>query len=70
MLGERIRQRMTESEFLAGDQAVSLTLSAGIASLPDDATTKKDLLELADRALYSAKTRGRDRIVLARDLDP
>jgi len=70
VLGERIRQRMTESEFLAGDQAVSLTLSAGIASLPDDATTKKDLLELADRALYSAKTRGRDRIVLARDLDP
>lgn len=42
-----------------------LTLSAGVASLPDDGDTAEDLLEAADRRLYAAKDAGRDRVVAA-----
>jgi len=40
----------------------SLTISAGVATCPRDATTVEALLELADRALYRAKAEGRDRV--------
>ncbi len=45
-----------------------LTCSAGLASVPEDAGTVDDLLRLADDALYQAKARGRDLVVLASSL--
>lgn len=42
-----------------------VSVSVGIASFPDDGTTRDSLLTAADRAMYEAKTTGRDRIVLA-----
>ncbi len=42
----------------------TVTLSIGIAFLPDHAQTLEDLLRAADAALYLAKKEGRDRIVL------
>ena len=41
-----------------------LTISMGIALYPDDATLAGALLQKADMALYLAKSRGRDAIVL------
>jgi diguanylate cyclase (GGDEF)-like protein len=41
-----------------------VTLSAGVACFPEDARTANDLLEIADAALYEAKTAGRNRVVL------
>ncbi len=43
--------------------AVLVTVSQGIASFPSTESTLKGLLAGADRALYAAKERGRDRIV-------
>jgi diguanylate cyclase (GGDEF)-like protein len=43
-----------------------LTISIGVATYPDSAVTKESLLEAADRALYTAKRLGRDRVVTAR----
>ncbi|MDB4948614.1 MAG: diguanylate cyclase with sensor [Gemmatimonadetes bacterium] len=43
----------------------SLTASFGIASFPDDAVETAELLRAADRALYQAKARGRNRVELA-----
>lgn len=40
-----------------------VTLSAGVASLPADATTEATLVAAADKALYAAKQRGRNRAV-------
>lgn len=45
-----------------------MTISAGVASYPHHAGTAESLLEQADRALYAAKERGRNRVVLANDL--
>lgn len=68
VLAERIRERMSESDFAMGDGVAHLTLSVGIACLPEDAGAKKELIERADRALYLAKDRGRDCVVLAKEL--
>ena len=41
----------------------SVTCSIGIAEFPVDGSTAEELLRVADRCLYEAKTRGRDRTV-------
>jgi diguanylate cyclase (GGDEF)-like protein len=48
-----------------GTQSLDLvTISVGIAHMPEHGTTEKELLRAADDALYSAKNAGRDRIVV------
>jgi diguanylate cyclase (GGDEF)-like protein len=42
-----------------------VTLSLGVAALPEDADNELRLLEAADRALYDAKRRGRNRVARA-----
>lgn len=44
-----------------GDPPVTLTVSIGIATFPVHGETFRSLIESADRALYGAKTEGRDR---------
>lgn len=41
----------------------NLTISMGLATLPDDSTNSRELIEFADRALYRAKAEGRNRVV-------
>jgi diguanylate cyclase (GGDEF)-like protein len=49
---------------LASDTvALNVTVSAGVAALPVDAKNGKELLSAADKALYAAKARGRNRTV-------
>ncbi|NUR32126.1 MAG: GGDEF domain-containing protein [Catenulispora sp.] len=45
--------------------AHTVTVSVGVATLPDDAETMTDLVIAADMALYAAKESGRDRISAA-----
>ncbi len=46
-----------------GDRTHRVTASLGVARVPADATTFRDLMGLADEALYSAKRTGRARYV-------
>jgi len=48
----------------------SITASFGVAVLPDDATEPDALLRCADRALYVAKSRGRNRVELIESSTP
>lgn len=48
-------------------QDLHATLSAGVALFPRDAEKPLTLLEAADRALYLAKERGRNRVVSAKE---
>jgi len=41
----------------------NLTISIGLATLPDDSTNSRELIEFADRALYRAKAEGRNRVI-------
>jgi hypothetical protein len=42
-----------------------VTLSLGVASLPEHGTTPAELLTAADGALLRAKAEGRDRVLIA-----
>ena len=64
--GERIRERMKELTVLYQGRSVGrITVSIGVATLPINGTSSKELFESADAALYRAKREGRDRVVMA-----
>jgi len=42
-----------------------ITVSAGVAAFPEHGFTAGDILRAADEALYQAKARGRDRVVVS-----
>ena len=60
---ERI-QRIVQEELARNPASGTLTLSMGVAICPDDAAQPERLLQQADFALYRAKARGRNAIVL------
>jgi diguanylate cyclase (GGDEF)-like protein/PAS domain S-box-containing protein len=51
------------SRFFADGQEISLTLSIGIALAPVDADDTETMLQMADTAMYRAKSQGRNRLV-------
>ena len=63
---ERIREKVHELNLLCRGEAVGkITVSAGVAGLPEHGLVPKELLKAADAALYRAKAEGRDRVVAA-----
>ncbi|TLX59015.1 diguanylate cyclase [Stutzerimonas nosocomialis] len=61
---DEIRERFAELIFNADGQRFNVTLSAGVAETAEG-VRPNDLLEQADRALYSAKHNGRNQVRLA-----
>jgi diguanylate cyclase (GGDEF)-like protein/PAS domain S-box-containing protein len=60
---ETIRTRVAHTIYLAAaGQTVSLTMSLGVATFPDDADSAKQLLAAADSALFSIKGTGRNAV--------
>jgi diguanylate cyclase (GGDEF)-like protein len=55
---------------LADGTQLAVTLSAGSASMPRNADLTDALVQSADKALYEAKTRGRNRSIAAVELEP
>jgi diguanylate cyclase (GGDEF)-like protein len=63
---ERIRSKLREMTVLHQGQSLGMiTISVGVAALPEHGTSAKELIEAADAALYRAKREGRDRVVNA-----
>lgn len=63
-LGERIRSSVARSPFVAsGGQDVSITVSIGVSSYPDNGLTIHDLYNAADMVLLEAKATGRNRVL-------
>jgi diguanylate cyclase (GGDEF)-like protein len=64
---KRLHRAFHRHQFLTAEGInVHLTASFGLAGFPEHARTKKDLIRLADQAMYEAKYGGRDRICIAR----
>lgn len=66
VIAERIRKEINSTPFLAfGNKKFSISVTLGVATCPDDATTRDKLIGAADRAMYEGKLSGRDKVVLA-----
>ena len=70
LVAQRLRRAVEQARFFAGSPHATehLTISIGVAVFDVDAQFKRDLIEAADAALYEAKHRGRNRVVLYSDL--
>ncbi|MBN1585974.1 MAG: diguanylate cyclase [Candidatus Omnitrophica bacterium] len=61
-VAERLREDIEKKRIQAYDETLSVTVSMGIATFPDQALQREELLECADKALYAAKQAGRNRV--------
>lgn len=59
---ERIREAIKDYRITHGENLISVTVSIGVSTYPDNASSRVDLIEKADAALYEAKRSGRDRV--------
>jgi len=68
-MAERVR-RLVEKTVVArvGGKDLTVTVSIGVSSFPEDTKNKAELVTLADNALYQAKRSGRNRVCLHRDV--
>ncbi len=66
VLADRLREHIATATSVNTDEGspIHFTISVGVASLSDEATTFDQVLKRADQALYEAKHQGRNRVVL------
>ena len=64
-IAERIRVQVEAHDFYVQDQVINITLSIGIASFPEHAKTKEEVIALADEAMYSGKNKSRNIVFVA-----
>ena len=65
VVAERIRIAVMDNDFkLANQQSIRISISIGVAALPETTSDETTLLELADKALYRAKQSGRNKVIV------
>lgn len=65
-VGDRVRDRIAAFSFLRGDGLdIRLTVSVGVATLPDVAASADGLIQAADEAMYWVKDHGKNGIHIA-----
>lgn len=64
LVAERLRKTINDHPFPFEEHqpGQNLTISLGVASFPEMASAREDLVKFADEALYSAKDTGRNRV--------
>lgn len=62
-IAERLRKAVMAQTFGSDGTSFKVTISIGIATSPDDAQSKEELVEKADQALYYAKHNGRNQSI-------
>ncbi len=60
---DNLRKAFAEAG-LSGESKAKVTVSVGVASMPDDGLTEHELVGAADAALYVAKRQGRNRVAI------
>ncbi len=61
-MAERLRTTVMNTPFFINDHKISITMSIGISVYPNDAGTKTELIDKADKCLYYAKENGRNQV--------
>ena len=70
VLAEKIRIGVNELDLELPDDAVRPSLSVGVVSYPDDGGTADELMISADRAMYTSKRAGKNRVTGVNVPDP
>ena len=69
-LANRFIEEVANNVFRGKDnQAIQLTISVGFATYPDDAIRMDQLIDLADKALYLSKKKGKNRVSQAKEVN-
>lgn len=69
VIAERIRKWVADNAFEAeGGRTLRLTCSVGLSTYPAHGRTREALLDAADKAMYRAKSQGRNRVCSASEL--
>ena len=67
-VAERVRHMVEDSSIKHGEQQIKITISAGYSSYPEnDVSDENSLVTIADKALYTAKESGRNRVIAYND---
>jgi diguanylate cyclase (GGDEF)-like protein len=64
IVAERIRKRIAEIPIATGSGSVPTSVSIGVAAYPDHGTRFDVISKNADRALYTSKAQGRNRVTV------
>jgi diguanylate cyclase (GGDEF)-like protein len=64
-MGERIRRAIEMSKLDVHGTDVVTNVSIGVASYPEDGGSVEAIMEKADKAMYRAKQRGRNRVMMS-----
>ena len=61
-VAKQVLEELSATPIDVGGARLTVRISAGVATYPEDAVSREDLLRNADHALYQAKRGGRDRV--------
>jgi diguanylate cyclase (GGDEF)-like protein len=62
-IAERVRSTIETAVLTSNGREISVTVSIGLASMPETVAKGTELVSVADAALYTAKREGRNRVV-------
>lgn len=57
-----LRERIEKDKIILRKKETNITVSIGIATFPSDAADEDELIQKADRAMYTAKQKGRNQV--------
>jgi diguanylate cyclase (GGDEF)-like protein len=60
---EGLRLRIEKTKIMLRRKEADITVSIGVASFPLDASNEDDIIIKADKAMYTAKQKGRNRVI-------
>ena len=64
-VADKIRKTIEENRIILEDKTeISLTVSMGVSTYPSHGSTRSELIEKADIAMYRAKANGRNKVEL------
>lgn len=65
VVAERIRDSIEKKAFVIDGHQVTLTVSVGLASFPDQAQSRDQIIQMADQAMYHGKRKSRNVVYVA-----
>ncbi len=64
-VAERIRADVEKRKFFMQNKELRITLSIGVATFPEHGKEKREIIQMADEAMYHGKKAGRNAVFLA-----